>query len=87
MKSRFVFFFVSISSLACSAAIGAPERPTSANTAVAVSSDHGVGSRKLPLDHGPHAVTTPWVNQQRQANLAANKQGRPSDPTGMAKSQ
>ena len=24
----------------------------------------------LPLDHGPHAVVTPWVNQQRRLHAA-----------------
>lgn len=27
--------------------------------------------RELPLDHGPRAQTTPYLNQQRKATLAA----------------
>lgn len=26
--------------------------------------------RVLPLDHGPHAVVTPWVNEQRRLHAA-----------------
>ncbi|MBT9519985.1 MAG: hypothetical protein IV101_03740 [Dechloromonas sp.] len=38
----------------------------------------------LPLDHGPHAVTTPWSNQQRLASNKANElvdSRQPSTPS------
>lgn len=38
----------------------------------AAASDVGSTSRAvLPLDHGPRATTTPWLNQQRRLKAAA----------------
>ena len=30
----------------------------------------------LPLDHGPHAQTTPWLNKQRLLQAEAREKGR-----------
>jgi type II secretory pathway pseudopilin PulG len=35
----------------------------------------------LPLDHGPHAQTTPWVNKQRLLRAAAMEKGRAATGT------
>ncbi len=32
----------------------------------------------LPLDHGPHAQVTPWVNQQKQQHAAAAEKAKPA---------
>lgn len=33
------------------------------------------GAHKLPLDHGPRATSTPWVNQHIRAQEAAAGSG------------
>lgn len=30
----------------------------------------------LPLDHGPHAQVTPWVNQQKRQHAAAAEKAK-----------
>jgi len=30
----------------------------------------------LPLDHGPHAVVTPWVNEQRRLRAAEQEKAK-----------
>ncbi|MBB5610615.1 MULTISPECIES: hypothetical protein [unclassified Janthinobacterium] len=32
----------------------------------------------LPLDHGPHAQVTPWVNQQKRQQAAAAAKAKPA---------
>lgn len=74
MKIRFVL--VLMSSFGCSLAVAAPDKPAAA---------HATEAQKLPLDHGPHAVTTPWLNQQRLAAQAAARQAPPSGLAGVSK--
>jgi len=41
--------------------------------APSVKSEKAPEQLKLPLDHGPHAQVTPWVNEQRR--LRAKEEG------------
>ncbi len=47
------------------------------------SSEQSAGVAKklvLPLDHGPHAVVTPWVNQQRRLRAEDEAKKKLADP-------
>lgn len=85
MKSLFFILFFSISSIACNVAFGAAEKlgaPDSQDSSTKPGSHS-----KLPLDHGPHAVTTPWSNQQRAAALVTKKHNAPSNQVDVANSK
>lgn len=42
---------------------------------------------KLPLDHGPRAEVTPWVNQQRRLRVAQETDFEPETRGGLAGSK
>jgi len=54
---------------------------TSASLALAQQQDAPSKPAKqqaLPLDHGPHAQVTPWVNQQKRQHAAAAEKAKPA---------
>lgn len=72
MKQAVVWAFAAISALASLPAVAGPdwqllEQARKANQAEAQEQLREGRPRRLalPLDHGPRAQTTPWLNQQR----------------------
>jgi len=66
MKKAFLIIISAISIINVSYAKDSNETSNPNDKAVKCTSQCKDGAQKLPLDHGPHATVTPWVNAQRK---------------------